>query len=125
MGVLGDGLRGKHGSEVAEMVHKGEGNRDSRGHERWNLKDIIDRADRITDIFVKAGTAYVSYQATGHWTGALIGLLALRLAESNNLAAGVAGTGVLAGVGLTQLIKGATPGTNTGSPYTNRIYLPI
>lgn len=64
------------------------------------IKDLIEAADRIPGLALKAGVAYIGIRATKHWTGALTGLVALRLANSPNLAAGAAGVGTLAALGI-------------------------
>lgn len=58
-------------------------------------------------------------KATGHWTGALTALVALRLAQANNLAAGVAGVGTLTALGIgagASVAPGVDPQT---MPYSN------
>jgi hypothetical protein len=87
--------------------------------ERWTAKDIIDRTDKLIDAFTKIGVAYTGFNATGHWTGALIALVGLRLAEANNLASGVAGVATLTALGLGNIYNATA---TEGQP--NRIYLP-
>lgn len=62
-------------------------------------------SDRLLDAFTKAGVAYVGYNASNHWTGALVALISLKLAQGGNLAGGIAGTGVLSLLGLTNVVK--------------------
>lgn len=62
-------------------------------------------SDRLLDAFTKAGVAYVGYNASNHWTGALVALISLKLAQGGNLAGGIAGTSVLGILGLTNVVK--------------------
>jgi len=64
---------------------------------------LLSRSDRLIETATKAGVAYLGYKSNNHWTGALTSLVALKLAQSGNLAAGAAGVGVLAIIGLTDL----------------------
>lgn len=72
--------------------------------EEMALKAAIN-GDRILETFTKAGVAFVGYNASNHWTGALTALISLQLAKGGNLAGGIAGTGVLALLGLTNVIN--------------------
>ncbi|GAI70683.1 unnamed protein product [marine sediment metagenome] len=66
----------------------------------------IDRAKTIMDFATRAGTAYLGYQAFekaapgSGLAGAIVSQIALRLADSNNLAGGAAGVSILAGMGI-------------------------
>ena len=64
------------------------------------------KLDSMITALTKVGVAVIGYQANKSWTGSLTALIALRLAESNNLAAGVAGVATLTAIGL-----GAIPRT--------------
>lgn len=64
---------------------------------------ILEHSDKLIETATKLGVAYVGYNAVHHWSGALVGLLALRLSNSPNLAAGVAGVATLTGLGLMNL----------------------
>lgn len=68
-----------------------------------NLAVVASRLDQVISGLTKLGVAYVGYKATNHWTGALTGLIALKMAEGGNLAGGAAGTAVLGLLGLTQM----------------------
>lgn len=72
-------------------------------------------SDRLLDAFTKAGVALVGYNASNHWTGALTALISLKLAQGGNLAGGIAGTGVLSLLGLTNLVK-ASISSYDGAP---------
>ena len=69
------------------------------------LLRVIERSDRILDAATKIGVAYVGYKAADHPSGALAGLVALKLANANNLAAGVAGVATLTALGITSVAK--------------------
>lgn len=99
------------------MVHKGEGN-SSRQRDSWSLKDIVDRAGTLVDVATKLGVAYTGYNATRHWTGALVALIGLRLAEANNLASGIAGVATLTALGLGNIYNATAAPVNP-----DRIYL--
>lgn len=64
---------------------------------------VAENGSKILDTFTKAGVAWIGYKSANHWTGALAALISLRLATGGNLAAGVAGTGVLTAMGLSQI----------------------
>ena len=83
------------------------------------IAKFIEHSDRLINTATKLGVAYVGYKANNHWSGALTGLVALRLAESNNLAAGIAGTATLAVIGLTSIPKNSDIPIDpkTGQPY--------
>lgn len=69
------------------------------------LDRVLSKAEHLADIALKAGVAWTGYRATNHWSGGLTGLVALRLAQSPNLAAGLAGTGMLAWLGLSAFVS--------------------
>ena len=69
------------------------------------LDKIIGKAEHLADIALKAGVAYTGFKATNHWSGGLTALVALRLAQAPNLAAGLAGTGMLAWLGLSAFVS--------------------
>ena len=69
------------------------------------LLRVIEKSDKLLDAATKVGVAYVGYKAHDHWSGALAGLVALRLANANNLAAGIAGVATLTGLGVMSIIK--------------------
>ena len=66
---------------------------------------LLARSDQLVDTATKVGVAVIGFKANNHWSGALTGLVALRLSNSPNLAAGVAGVGVLTGLGLLNIIQ--------------------
>lgn len=70
---------------------------------------VIDRADKIASIATNAGVAYIGFNALKHPTGALVGLLALRLAQSPNLASGAAGIAALTGLGALNMVPPPEP----------------
>jgi hypothetical protein len=82
---------------------------------RESFESIVDRADKLVNLGANVGVAYIGYRALKHPTGALVGLLALRLAESNNLAGGAAGVAALTGLGALNLIP-PTTGPFLGDP---------
>ena len=69
------------------------------------VRTVIGNLDKITNLALKAGVAYAGMAALGHWSGAIVGLTGLHMAQSPNLIAGGAGVGVLAGIGATNLVK--------------------
>jgi hypothetical protein len=74
----------------------------------------VEKGEKALDLFTKAGVAYAGARATGHWTGAITALVALRLATGGNLAGGLAGTGVLTVIGVGNLAP------RTDNPYIRR-----
>lgn len=74
-------------------------------HDQELLVKFATNADRIIDAATKLGVAYVGYKSNNHWSGGLSALVALRLSNSPNLAAGIAGTTVLALLGLTNIVN--------------------
>lgn len=88
--------------------------------------NLAGKADSIIEALTKTGVAIVGYNASKHWTGALTALVSLKLAQGGNLAAGVAGVGVLSLLGLANIVRAAaTPGENGFTPsqsYTPTIY---
>jgi len=74
-----------------------------------SITRLVANSDRIIEALTKAGVALVGFQSNNHWTGALTALVALRLASGGNLAGGVAGTGVLAVMGLDRIRAPAAP----------------
>jgi len=76
----------------------------------------LDRVGKLKEAAVTGGVAYLGYKTFNHWTGALYGLLALRLAD-NAGGAGVApnlsqftGISMLALLGATQMRNVTTLG---------------
>lgn len=84
-------------------------------HDNELLVKLALNSDRLLDAFTKAGVAVVGYNASNHWTGALVALISLKLAQGGNLAGGIAGTGVLSILGLTNVVKSLPLST---TPYT-------
>lgn len=72
---------------------------------------MLDRGGTIIDLFTKGGLAYLGYNATKHWTGALTALILLKLATSDNLAAGAAGVAGLTAIGATNIFAAIPPPT--------------
>lgn len=64
------------------------------------LSLVAANSNKLIDTVTKVGVAYVGYKAVDHWSGALTGLVALKLATANNLAAGIAGVATLTGLGV-------------------------
>jgi len=66
----------------------------------------LDRLESILCVATKAGTAYLGYQAFERvepgsgLAGAIVSQIALRLADSNNLAGGAAGVATLSSMGI-------------------------
>lgn len=89
------------------------------------LLKVVDRSDKIVNLLLNAGVAYYGYQVNHHWTGALTGLIGMKLAQADNLVSGTAGIGILGAMGAMQLTKPfwATPvvtperETDRRSPY--------
>lgn len=65
---------------------------------------VSNAMSRIPDIVANAGAAYYGY-AAGEEAGAITALIGMKLAQANNMPAGLAGTGVLAALGLTNAWK--------------------
>lgn len=80
------------------------------------FESIVDRSGKLVDIATHAGVAYVGYNALKHPMGAVVGLLALRLAQSPNLASGAAGVAALTGLGALNLIPPTEPPPGAGIP---------
>ncbi|GAG66732.1 unnamed protein product [marine sediment metagenome] len=76
------------------------------------LLNLTSRLDSLVTGATKLGVAYAGYRANGHWTGALTGLVALRLAEGGNLAGGAAGLGTLALIGVANVPQIVQPITD-------------
>jgi len=55
--------------------------------------------EKLVNLAVNAGVAYLGYRAFNHPIGALVGILALRLSKSPNLASGIAGVATLTSIG--------------------------
>ncbi|GAG65508.1 unnamed protein product [marine sediment metagenome] len=70
----------------------------------------IDRAKTILDIATRAGTMYLGYNAFERHlpgsglSGAIVSQIAMKLATTNNLAAGAAGVATLSSMGILNLI---------------------
>lgn len=65
-----------------------------------DLMKLVLKADKLIDAATKIGVALVGYRTNKHWSGALTALIALKLAEGGNLAAGAAGLATLTYIGL-------------------------
>ncbi|GAG94486.1 unnamed protein product, partial [marine sediment metagenome] len=59
------------------------------------LLSLGGRLDNLINGVTKLGVAYFGAKAANHWSGAITGLVALRLAESGNAPAGIAGLATL------------------------------
>lgn len=88
--------------------------------EKTAILRLIERSDKLLDTATKLGVAYVGYKASNHWSGALTGLVALRLSNSPNLAAGIAGTTVLGFLGLTNVVNQSQMSQYPGPPAYGR-----
>lgn len=75
--------------------------------------NLVGKADSIIEALTKAGVAVVGYNASKHWTGALTALVSLKLAQGGNLAAGVAGVGVLSLLGLANIVRASSTDQST------------
>ena len=71
-------------------------------HVSDHIGSVIDnsRAQDLVNAFLNIGLAYAGYEIFRDWKGALLGPISLKLATSNNLAAGTAGVVGLASLGL-------------------------
>ena len=73
----------------------------------------IDRAQAILDLITRAGTMWLGFSAFERMvkgsglSGAIVSQIAMKLAQSNNLASGVAGVATLAGMGILNVIPPA------------------
>jgi len=94
------------------------------------LLKVGTRLDNILSGVTKLGVAYLGFKAANHWTGAIAGLVALRLAESGNAPAGVAGLATLGFIGANQVEDNSLgAGLSTGLVHTDpdtgdQYYLP-
>ncbi|GAH92594.1 unnamed protein product [marine sediment metagenome] len=74
----------------------------------------VDRAQTILDILTRAGTMLLGYRAFERvvegsgLSGAIVSQIAMKLAQSNNLASGAAGVATLAGMGVLNVIPEGT-----------------
>lgn len=68
----------------------------------------LDRLEKIIDAATKLGIAYAGISAIKHPMGAVVGLVAYKLAQSNNLASGAVGSATLAGIGLLNVMPEGT-----------------
>lgn len=64
----------------------------------------IDRLDTLLSAATKLGVAYAGVNALKHPMGAVVGLVALKLATSPSIAAGAVGAATLAGIGLLNFV---------------------
>jgi len=67
------------------------------------IATVVSRLDSIVTGATKLGVAYAGYKSVDHWGGALVGLVALRLAEGGNIAAGGAGLATLGAIGVASI----------------------
>ncbi len=61
---------------------------------------IMEHLPKAVDVSVNIGLAYIGAKMARHWSGALYGPVALKLAQSPNIASGVAGVTGLAALGI-------------------------
>jgi hypothetical protein len=73
------------------------------------FESVASSGAKIVDLATKAGIAYVGFNALKHPAGALTGLVALNLANSPNLASGVAGVAALTGLGALSMVPPMDP----------------
>jgi len=64
------------------------------------LTKFMEKSEHIGEIATNLGVAYAGYRASGHWSGGITGLVALRLATAPNIPAGLAGLATLAAIGI-------------------------
>lgn len=72
---------------------------------RVPVAEAIDKSDKAINLAMKAGIAYYGWKAMNHLGGSLIGLIGFELAKSKNMIGGAAGVGILAAIGLTQVVE--------------------
>lgn len=90
----------------------------------------VDRLEKIIDAATKLGIAYAGASAIKHPMGAIVGLVAYRLATSQNLSAGAVGSATLAGIGLLNYAPpstdavGVRPVTDASHDYPFESWLP-
>ena len=60
----------------------------------------MEKSEHLGEIATNLGVAYAGYRASGHWSGGITGLVALRLATAPNIPAGLAGLATLAAIGI-------------------------
>lgn len=65
----------------------------------------LDKLEKVPDVAMKAGLAYLGYKSVNHWSGAITALIGLKLATGNNLAGGAAGVSTLTLIGLGNAFK--------------------
>lgn len=83
------------------------------------LQRVMDKLEAIPDVAVNLGVAYVGAKSTRHWSGALTGLIALKLAQAPNLLAGAVGIGMLTFLGLTAFAQDLPQQDYTYTPATS------
>lgn len=66
---------------------------------------LSSQTKNILDALMKAGVAYYGYSSFGHPAGALIGLIGLELAKSENIVSGASGVATLSAIGLAQNVR--------------------
>ncbi len=76
----------------------------------------IDRLDKIIDAATRLGVAYAGVNAIKHPMGAVVGLVAFKLATSPGLASSAVGAATLAGIGLLNYVPPATDAQPTPTP---------
>lgn len=81
------------------------------------LHKLLSKAEHLPELATNLGVAYTGYKSCSHWSGALTALVAYKLAQSMNPAAGLAGVGVLAYLGLTAFSDGENIKPPTKVPY--------
>ncbi|GAG92589.1 unnamed protein product [marine sediment metagenome] len=97
---------------------------------------VLEKIQHLPDLLLKGGLFYAGARATGEAStvqqkllGGTTALVGLRLAESPNLASGIAGVAVLGGIGVMNLpsINPYLPSDNVptggaGTPYQIDVY---
>ena len=72
-----------------------------KNKELWEkLEKILEKSDKAFNLAINVGLAYAGVRVFNDWKGALIGPIALKLAQSDNLVAGGAGVVMLTGLGF-------------------------
>jgi len=66
---------------------------------------LSSQTKNIVDALTKAGVAYYGMSSFGHPAGALIGLIGLELAKSQNIVSGLSGVATLSAIGLAQNVR--------------------
>lgn len=69
------------------------------------IMKVVSNEQHITNLLLNAGIAYYGYRTNNHWTGAIAGLLGLRLAQQESLISSGTGVGILGTLGVVNMAQ--------------------